>query len=33
VVAVPRDGREAKQNPKWKEAMLEELAALEKNKT
>jgi len=32
-VQIPRDWREAKQNPKWKEAMLEELAALEKNKT
>jgi hypothetical protein len=30
---LPKDWREAKQNPRWKEAMLEELAALEKNKT
>jgi len=32
-VQVPKDWKEAKQNPKWKEAMFEELAALEKNKT
>jgi hypothetical protein len=32
-VIIPRDWKEAKQNPKWKEAMLEELKALEKNKT
>ncbi|WVZ55593.1 hypothetical protein U9M48_006233 [Paspalum notatum var. saurae] len=32
-VSIPRDWKEAKQDPKWKEAMLEELAALEKNKT
>jgi hypothetical protein len=30
---LPKDWREAKQNPRWKEAMLEELAPLEKNKT
>ncbi|WVZ58981.1 hypothetical protein U9M48_009193 [Paspalum notatum var. saurae] len=33
VAAIPRNWKEAKQDPKWKEAMLEELAALEKNKT
>ena len=32
-VTIPRDWKEAKEDPKWKEAMLEELAALEKNKT
>ncbi len=32
-VIIPRDWKEVKQNPKWKEAMLEELTALEKNKT
>jgi len=32
-VSIPRNWKEAKQDPKWKEAMLEELAALEKNKT
>ena len=32
-VTIPKDWREAKQNPRWKEAMLEELAALEKNNT
>jgi len=30
---IPRDWREAKQDPKWREAMMEELRALEKNKT
>jgi len=30
---IPRDWKEAKQDPKWREAMLEELNALEKNKT
>ena len=29
-VIIPRDWKEAKQNPKWKEAMLEELTALKK---
>ncbi|WVZ50418.1 hypothetical protein U9M48_001671, partial [Paspalum notatum var. saurae] len=33
LVQIPKDWKEAKHNPKWKEAMLEELAALEKNKT
>jgi hypothetical protein len=32
-VAIPRDWKEAKRDPKWKKAMLEELAALEKNNT
>jgi hypothetical protein len=32
-VVIPKNWKEAKQDPKWKEAMLEELAALEKNKT
>lgn len=32
-VTIPKDWREAKLDPKWKEAMLEELTALEKNKT
>jgi len=32
-VEIPRDWKEAKRDPKWKEAMLEELAALEKNNT
>ncbi|WVZ87161.1 hypothetical protein U9M48_033847 [Paspalum notatum var. saurae] len=32
-VSIPRDWKEAKQDLKWKEAMLEELTALEKNKT
>src|SRR6266498_4672036 len=32
-VSIPRDWKEAKQDPKWKEAMLEELTALEKHKT
>lgn len=32
-VTIPRDWKEAKPNPTWKEAMLEELTALEKNKT
>ena len=32
-VQVPKNWKEAKQNPRWKEAMLEELAALEKNDT
>ena len=30
---LPRDWREAKLNPKWREAMLEEMAALDKNNT
>ena len=30
---IPRDWKEAKQDPKWREAMMEELRALEKNKT
>jgi len=30
---IPKDWKEAKQDPKWREAMLEELRALEKNKT
>ena len=32
-VVIPKDWKEAKQDPKWHEAMLEELRALEKNKT
>ncbi|WVZ85689.1 hypothetical protein U9M48_032584 [Paspalum notatum var. saurae] len=32
-VVIPRDWKQAKQDPKWNEAMLEELRALEKNKT
>jgi len=32
-VAIPRDWKQALQDPKWREAMLEELRALEKNKT
>jgi hypothetical protein len=32
-VVIPKNWKEAKQDPKWKEAMLEEVAALEKNKT
>ena len=32
-VTIPRDWKQAKEDPKWKKAMLEELAALEKNKT
>ena len=30
---IPRDWKAAKQDPKWYEAMLEEMKALEKNKT
>ena len=30
---IPKDWKEAKHDPKWREAMLEELRALEKNKT
>ena len=30
---IPKDWKEAKLDPKWRNAMLEELAALEKNKT
>jgi len=29
-VTIPKDWREAKLDPKWKKAMLEELTALEK---
>jgi len=32
-VVIPEDWKEAKQDPKWREAMSEELRALEKNKT
>jgi hypothetical protein len=32
-VVIPSDWRVAKQDPKWHDAMLEEMAALEKNKT
>jgi hypothetical protein len=32
-VVIPSDWRAAKQDPKWHDAMLEEMAALEKNKT
>lgn len=32
-VEIPNDWREAKQDPRWHQAMLEELEALEKNKT
>ena len=32
-VTIPNDWREAKLDPEWKKAMLEELTALEKNKT
>jgi hypothetical protein len=32
-VVIPRDWKAAKEDPKWYEAMLEEVKALEKNKT
>jgi hypothetical protein len=32
-VGIPKDWKTAKQDPKWHEAMMEELNALEKNKT
>ncbi|KAG8076572.1 hypothetical protein GUJ93_ZPchr0006g42586 [Zizania palustris] len=32
-VLIPKDWREAKQDPRWRQAMVEELEALEKNKT
>jgi hypothetical protein len=32
-VVIPRDWKVAKQDPKWREAMIEELNALERNKT
>ena len=32
-IKIPKDWKEAKQDPKWHNAMLEELRALEKNKT
>jgi hypothetical protein len=32
-VVIPSDWRAAKQDTKWHDAMLEEMAALEKNKT
>jgi hypothetical protein len=32
-VSIPRDWQSAKQDPKWREAMIEELEALKKNKT
>nr|ABA94354.1 retrotransposon protein, putative, unclassified [Oryza sativa Japonica Group] len=32
-VQIPKDWREAKQDPRWHQAMLDELEALEKNKT
>jgi hypothetical protein len=32
-VLIPRDWKAAKEDPKWYEAMLEEVKALEKNKT
>jgi hypothetical protein len=32
-VVIPRDYKVAKQDPKWREAMIEELNALERNKT
>jgi hypothetical protein len=32
-VVIPTDWRAAMQDPKWHDAMLEEMAALEKNKT
>jgi hypothetical protein len=32
-VPIPTNWKEAKEDPKWKEAMLEEMRALEKNKT
>jgi hypothetical protein len=32
-VVIPTDWRATKQDPKWHDAMLEEMAALEKNKT
>jgi hypothetical protein len=32
-VVIPSDWREAKQDPKWHDAMLEDMTALEKNKT
>jgi hypothetical protein len=32
-VSIPKDYKCAKQNPKWKEAMKEEMSALQKNKT
>jgi hypothetical protein len=33
VVSIPRDWKIAKQDPRWREAMVEELEALRKNKT
>ena len=32
-IVIPKDWREAKNDPKWHEAMMEEMSALEKNKT
>jgi hypothetical protein len=32
-VTIPRDWQSTKQDPKWQEAMIEELEALKKNKT
>jgi hypothetical protein len=32
-VHIPKDWQEAKQHPKWRQAMVEEMMALEKNKT
>ena len=32
-VSVPKDWKSAKQDPKWRDAMIEELEALKKNKT
>lgn len=33
IVSIPNDWKTAKQDPKWREAMIEELEALKKNKT
>ena len=32
-VSIPKDWKAAKQDPRWREAMIEELEALRKNKT
>jgi hypothetical protein len=32
-IPIPRDWQEAKRSPKWRDAMLEEMAALDKNNT
>jgi hypothetical protein len=33
IVSIPKDWRCAKQDPKWKDAIKEEMSALQKNKT